>query len=130
MNLGPTRAALLQYRAKHATRSTPDNSRTTRETVMAPDRHSPEKPESFFQAAMERFLKEQQAPQSSPKPRSTGGHDVEMESVGSPDQPTTIWDPDDLDLGRPARATVATTTATTVFKRQTPHESGCQPCQN
>ncbi|GMF49079.1 unnamed protein product [Phytophthora fragariaefolia] len=38
-----------------------------------------------------------------------------MESVGSPDQPTTAWeyDPDDLDLGRPARATVATTTATT-----------------
>ncbi|GMF58132.1 unnamed protein product [Phytophthora fragariaefolia] len=36
-------------------------------------------------------------------------------SVGSPDQPTTAWkyDPDDLDLGRPARATVATTTATT-----------------
>ncbi|GMF25323.1 unnamed protein product [Phytophthora fragariaefolia] len=39
------------------------------------------------------------------KPRSTGDQDVEMESVGSPDQPTTAWeyDPDDLDLGRPAR---------------------------
>ncbi|GMF40661.1 unnamed protein product [Phytophthora fragariaefolia] len=38
-----------------------------------------------------------------------------MESVGSPDQPITAWEygPDDLDLGRAARATVATTTATT-----------------
>ncbi|GMF50503.1 unnamed protein product [Phytophthora fragariaefolia] len=38
-----------------------------------------------------------------------------MESVGSPDQPITAWeyDLDDLDLGRPACATVATTTATT-----------------
>ncbi|GMF53898.1 unnamed protein product [Phytophthora fragariaefolia] len=64
---------------------------------------------------MKRFLKEQQAPQTRPKPRSTGDQDVEMESFGSPDQPTTAWeyDPDDLDLGRPARATVATTTATT-----------------
>ncbi|GMF44442.1 unnamed protein product [Phytophthora fragariaefolia] len=63
----------------------------------------------------ERFLKERQMPQTRPKPRSTGDQDVEMESVGSPDQPITTWeyDPDDLDLGRPARATVATTTATT-----------------
>ncbi|GMF14949.1 unnamed protein product [Phytophthora fragariaefolia] len=66
-------------------------------------------------AAMERFLKEQQAPQTRPKPRLTGDQDLEMESVGSPDRPTTAWeyDPDDLDLGRPARATTATTTATT-----------------
>ncbi|GMG17470.1 unnamed protein product [Phytophthora fragariaefolia] len=47
--------------------------------------------------------------------RSTGNQDVEMESVGSPDQPITAWeyDPDDIDLGQPARATVATTTTTT-----------------
>ncbi|GMF19285.1 unnamed protein product [Phytophthora fragariaefolia] len=79
------------------------------------NRHPPEKLESFFQAAMERDLKGQQVPQTRPKPRSTGDQDVEMESVGSPDQPTTAWeyDPDDLDLGRPARASVATTTATT-----------------
>ncbi|GMF36341.1 unnamed protein product [Phytophthora fragariaefolia] len=64
---------------------------------------------------MERFLKEQQVPQTRPKPRSTGDQDVEMEAVGSPDQPITAseYDPDDLDLGRPARATVATATATT-----------------
>ncbi|GMF15584.1 unnamed protein product [Phytophthora fragariaefolia] len=64
---------------------------------------------------MQRFLKEQQVPLTRPKARSTGDQDVEMESVGTPDQPTTAWEygPDDLDLGRPARATVATTTATT-----------------
>ncbi|GMF44491.1 unnamed protein product [Phytophthora fragariaefolia] len=67
------------------------------------NRHPPEKLESFFQAAMERFLKEQQVPQTRPKPRSTGDQGVEMESVGLSDQPTTAWeyDPDDLDLGRP-----------------------------
>ncbi|GMF56493.1 unnamed protein product [Phytophthora fragariaefolia] len=76
----------------------------------------------IFQAAMERFLKEQQVPQTRRKPRSTGDQDVEMESVGSPDQPTTAWeyDPDDLDLGRPARATVATTTVTTSNQAITP----------
>ncbi|GMG14512.1 unnamed protein product [Phytophthora fragariaefolia] len=115
MTLGPAGAAMLQDRAKQVARLTPIKPRDTLEAVVNSDRHPPEKLELFFQAAKERFLKEQQVPQTRPKPRSTGDQDVEMESVGSPDQPITTWeyDPDDLDLGQPARAIVATTTATT-----------------
>ncbi|GMF53648.1 unnamed protein product [Phytophthora fragariaefolia] len=79
MTLGPTGAALLQYRAKHATRSTPDNSRTIRETATAQDRHPPKKLELSLQAATESVLTEQQVPQRPLKPRPTGDHDVEME---------------------------------------------------
>ncbi|GMF46701.1 unnamed protein product [Phytophthora fragariaefolia] len=115
MTLGPAGAAMLQNRAKQTAGRTTINPKDTLEAMVNSNRHPPEKLESFFQATMERFLKEQQVPQTRPKPRSTGDQDVEMELVGSPDQPTTAWeyDPDDLDLGRPARATVATTTATT-----------------
>ncbi|GMF53723.1 unnamed protein product [Phytophthora fragariaefolia] len=114
MALGPAGAAMLQNRAKQTAGRTTINPRDTREALANSNRHPPEKLKSFFQAAMERFLKEQQVPQTRPKPRSTGDQDVEMESGGSPDRPTTAWeyDPDDHDLGRPARATIATTTAT------------------
>ncbi|GMG17906.1 unnamed protein product [Phytophthora fragariaefolia] len=114
MPLGPAGATILQNRAKQTSGRRTINPRDTREAMVNSNRHPPEKLESFFQAAMERFLKKQQVPQTRPKPRSTGDQDVEMESVGSPDRPTTAWeyDPDDLDLGRPARATIATTTTT------------------
>ncbi|GMF45463.1 unnamed protein product [Phytophthora fragariaefolia] len=113
--LGPAGATMLQNLAKPTAGRTTINPRDTREAMVNPNRHPPEKLESFFQAAMERFLKEHQVPQTRPKPRSTGDQDVEMESVWSPDQPTTAWEyvPYDLDLGRPSRATVATTSATT-----------------
>ncbi|GMF49759.1 unnamed protein product [Phytophthora fragariaefolia] len=115
MTLGPAGAAMLQNRAKRTAGRTTINPRDTLEAMVSSNRHPPEKLESFFQAAMERFLKEHQLPQTRPKPSSTGDQDVEMEPVGSPDQPTTAWeyDPDDRNLGRPARASVATTTATT-----------------
>ncbi|GMF19246.1 unnamed protein product [Phytophthora fragariaefolia] len=92
MTLGPAGAAMLQNRAKQTAGRTTINPRDTREAMVNSNRHPPEKLESFFQAAMERFLKEQQVPQTRPKPRSTGDPDVEMESVGSPDQPTTAWE--------------------------------------
>ncbi|GMF58994.1 unnamed protein product [Phytophthora fragariaefolia] len=115
MTLGPAGAAMLQDRAKQAARLTPINPRATQEAMVNSDRHPPEKLKLFFKAATERFLKKQQGHQIWPKRRSTGDQDVAMESVGSPDQPITAWeyDPDDLDLGRPTRATVATTTTTT-----------------
>ncbi|GMF44973.1 unnamed protein product [Phytophthora fragariaefolia] len=87
MTLGPAGAAMLQNRAKPTAGLTTINPRDTLETMVNSNRHPPQKLESFFQAAMERFLKEQQVPQARPKPRSTGDQDVEMESVGSPDQP-------------------------------------------
>ncbi|EGZ04455.1 hypothetical protein PHYSODRAFT_343257 [Phytophthora sojae] len=69
--------------------------------------------ESYFQAAMGRFLKEQgvltptQAPEAT---QNAGSQDVEMESTGLSD-PDQHWkyDPDDIDFPVPARATVATT---------------------
>ncbi|GMF40033.1 unnamed protein product [Phytophthora fragariaefolia] len=129
MTSGPAGSAMIQNAAKQTAGRTTINPRDTREAMANSNRHPPEKLESFFQAATETFLKEQQVPQTRPKPRSTGDQDVEMESVGSPDRPTTAWeyDPDDLNLGRPARATIATTTATTSNPAiNTP----CQPCQN
>ncbi|GMF47857.1 unnamed protein product [Phytophthora fragariaefolia] len=94
MALGSAGAAMFQNRAKQTGRPTTINPRDTLESKVVSNRHPPEKLESFFQAAMERFLKEQQVTQARPKPRSTGDQDVEMESVGSPDQPTTAWEYD------------------------------------
>ncbi|GMF45032.1 unnamed protein product [Phytophthora fragariaefolia] len=132
MTLGPAGEAMLQNLAKQTAGRTTTNPKDTQEAMVNSIRHPPKELESFFQAAMEMFLKEQQVPQTRPKPRSTGDQDVEMESVGTPDLPTTAWeyDPDDLDLGRPARATVATTTTTTSNQAINTHGSGCQPCQN
>ncbi|KAE9289081.1 hypothetical protein PR003_g25649 [Phytophthora rubi] len=69
--------------------------------------------ESCFQAAMSRFLREQQismpnlAARTLPNP---GTRDVEMESAGSDDLERLQWeyDPDDLDLPAAAPAAVAT----------------------
>ncbi|KAE9298268.1 hypothetical protein PF008_g23539 [Phytophthora fragariae] len=112
MTLGPSGAAMLRDRAKRAATS-PTGS--TKIAVVDPKTRSPEKLESFFQSAMERFLKEQQAPQACLKPSLTEDQDVEMESVESPPRfpPPGEYDPDDLDLGQPARAAIATTTTTT-----------------
>ncbi|KAG6619547.1 reverse transcriptase [Phytophthora cinnamomi] len=115
MTLGPSGAAMLRDLADRADRATPTPNRTLRKASTNSDRYSPEKLESFFQAAMERFLKEQRVSHGQPKSRSTGDQDVEMESVGSPNQPASYgeYNPDDLDLSQPARAAVATATTTT-----------------
>ncbi|KAE9335682.1 hypothetical protein PR003_g12897 [Phytophthora rubi] len=74
---------------------------------------STDKLESYFQAAMSRFLREQQisvpnlAARALPNP---GTRDVEMESAGSEELERLQWeyDPDDLDLPTAASAAVAT----------------------
>ncbi|KAE9056243.1 hypothetical protein PF005_g32532 [Phytophthora fragariae] len=71
--------------------------------------------ESYFQAAVSRFLREQQismpnlAARTLPNP---GTRDVEMESAGSDDLERLQWeyDPDDLDLPATAPAAMATAT--------------------
>ncbi|KAE8875905.1 hypothetical protein PF003_g39995 [Phytophthora fragariae] len=76
---------------------------------------STDKMESYFQAAMSRFLREQQismpnlAARTLPNP---GTRDVEMESAGSDDLERLQWeyDPDDLDLPAAAPAAMATAT--------------------
>ncbi|POM74699.1 LOW QUALITY PROTEIN: Hypothetical protein PHPALM_8302 [Phytophthora palmivora] len=64
---------------------------------------------------MNRFLKEQQGPSNPVILAPAEDQDVDMESVGSPDQHPNLheYDPDDLDLDPPRRAAVASTSATT-----------------
>ncbi|KAE8898262.1 hypothetical protein PF005_g19350 [Phytophthora fragariae] len=77
---------------------------------------STDKLESYFQAAMSRFLREQQismpnlAARALPNP---GTRDVEMESAGSEELERLQWeyDPDDLDLPTSTPAAVATAAA-------------------
>ncbi|EGZ23324.1 hypothetical protein PHYSODRAFT_263366 [Phytophthora sojae] len=110
MTLGPSGAAMLRSRTERAGGEAAVPRREPKATATS-TRHSPEKLESFFQAAMERFLKEQQLPAIALKSRPTGDQDVEMGSVGSPNRYSTSWefDPDDLDLGRPVRTAIAAT---------------------
>ncbi|KAE9340801.1 hypothetical protein PR003_g10310 [Phytophthora rubi] len=83
---------------------------------------STDKMESYFQAAMSRFLREQHitmpnlAARTLPNP---GTRDVEMESAGSDDLERLQWeyDPDDLDL--PAAAPAAMATAAVGFSEST-----------
>ncbi|POM80502.1 LOW QUALITY PROTEIN: Hypothetical protein PHPALM_1655, partial [Phytophthora palmivora] len=68
--------------------------------------------ESYFQAAINRFLKEQQGPSNPVILAPAEDRDVDMES---PDQHPNLheYDPDDLDLDPPRRAAVASASATT-----------------
>ncbi|GMF33489.1 unnamed protein product [Phytophthora fragariaefolia] len=76
----------------------------------------PSRMQSFFDAAMERFLKEQQASSNMPAaarepadPKLSGAQDVDMKSVGSAHSHLSEYDPDDLNVDVPARAAVAAT---------------------
>ncbi|POM72278.1 LOW QUALITY PROTEIN: Hypothetical protein PHPALM_11032, partial [Phytophthora palmivora] len=108
MTLGPSGAAMLRQREDHETKRVPDG--------IAPNmtQGSNAKLESYFQAAMSRFLKEQQGPINPAILAPAEDRDVDMESVGSPDQHPNLheYDPDDLDLDPPRRATVASASAT------------------
>ncbi|EGZ18864.1 hypothetical protein PHYSODRAFT_498614, partial [Phytophthora sojae] len=124
MSLGPSGASMLRARAQIQRESSPqprsqprskkqsapsvDPTATTSGSDMSTSRL-----ESFFQAAMNRLLKEQGALTPAMTPRAVQNHDsqdVEMESTGS-SNPDPHWesDPDDIDFPAPARATVATT---------------------
>ncbi|KAE8988836.1 hypothetical protein PR002_g21634 [Phytophthora rubi] len=83
-----------------------------------PPRTPPQDPasslETFFQAAMSRFLSERpeiRTPRQRAIHSKVGERDVDMESVGSQDHPE-LWeyDPDDLDMGA-TRQTAATAAA-------------------
>ncbi|POM61427.1 LOW QUALITY PROTEIN: hypothetical protein PHPALM_29557, partial [Phytophthora palmivora] len=109
MTLGPSGAARLRQRGDHEAKRMTD--------VIAPNmtQRSNAKLESYFQAAMNRFLKEQQGPINPVILAPAEDQDVDMESVGSPDQHPNLheYDPDDLDLDPPRRAAVASASATT-----------------
>ncbi|KAL4163229.1 hypothetical protein KRP22_014808 [Phytophthora ramorum] len=67
--------------------------------------------ESYFQAAMSRFLKEQQVINPPRVPAEPKYEDVDMESVGSHHPSPWDYDPDDLEAPRSGRVTVATAAA-------------------
>nr|KAE8926447.1 hypothetical protein PF009_g23361 [Phytophthora fragariae] len=128
-SLGPTGAAMLQARSK-VSRSKPTRAKT-KKTSRAVDKPttpphlvitsdnattSTDKMESYFQAAMSRFLREQQICMPNLEARTLpnpGTRDVEMESAGSDDLERLQWeyDPDDLDPPTAAPAAVATAAA-------------------
>ncbi|KAG6590614.1 uncharacterized protein IUM83_18274 [Phytophthora cinnamomi] len=121
MSLGPSGASMLQARSK-AQRPDHPRSGSRKQAAKQADQvttatgsgsdESTGRLESYFQAAMCRFLREQQtpAPQAIQNP---GSQDVDMESTESPDPDHSHWeyDPDELDFPTPSRAAVATTTA-------------------
>ncbi|KAE9264423.1 hypothetical protein PR003_g32808, partial [Phytophthora rubi] len=104
MTLGPSGAAMLQQR-KMKEETTHQQPALTASAFVAPDRGSTDRMQSFFNAAMDRFLREQQTPEAAPASQFTrptrtsadtpsapraaatakahGSQDVEMESVGS-----------------------------------------------
>ncbi|KAE8909725.1 hypothetical protein PF002_g23205 [Phytophthora fragariae] len=127
MSLGPTGAAMLHARSKVSRQKlTRAKVKKTSGAVSKPTTSSPhlvittdnattstDKMEYIFQAAVSRFLREQQismpnlAARTFPNP---GTRDVEMESAGSDELERLQWeyDPDDLDLPTAAPAAVAT----------------------
>ncbi|KAG6590560.1 reverse transcriptase [Phytophthora cinnamomi] len=121
MSLGPSGASTLQARSK-AQRPDHPRSGSRKQAAKQADQattaigsgsdESTGRLESYFQAAMSRFLREQQTPvpQAIQNP---GSQDVDMESTESPDPDHSHWeyDPDELDFPTPSRAAVATTTA-------------------
>ncbi|KAE9274615.1 hypothetical protein PF008_g29549 [Phytophthora fragariae] len=121
MTLGPSGAAMLQSRNAEAKRHVPqgDVSTTTR-----PDLHSPDRMQTFFNAAMGRFLREQQSasqPQPVPNPsKIPDAQDVDMESVGSYHGSQNEFDPDDLSIDTPRRAVLASAEASPGSTTSTP----------
>ncbi|KAE8962159.1 hypothetical protein PR003_g28830, partial [Phytophthora rubi] len=136
MTLGPSGAAMLQQR-KMKEETTHQQPALTAFAFVAPDRGSADRMQSFFNAAMDRFLREQQTPEAAPSSQFTiptrtsadtpsapraaasakahSSQDVQkkMESVGSRhSEMADEYDPDDMSLEAPRRAAVASAGAT------------------
>ncbi|ETM38602.1 hypothetical protein L914_15140, partial [Phytophthora nicotianae] len=102
MQLGPSEAAMLQTRSQRVSNVMP---RADVPVAASRSNENPDRLETFFNSAMERFLKEQRAAQGTPAVapvRRTEPQDVDMESVGSDHGE---YDPDDLDLPASRQAT-------------------------
>ncbi|GMF34101.1 unnamed protein product [Phytophthora fragariaefolia] len=99
MSLGPSGAAMLQARSQiHQREKSKPRSKRQPIASMDPTTSASDtsagRLETYFQAAMSRFLKEQQVLSSPPTPIGTqnpGSQDGEMSYVGSPD-PDPHWD--------------------------------------
>ncbi|ETM30631.1 hypothetical protein L914_21693 [Phytophthora nicotianae] len=117
MQLGPSGAAMLQTRSQQVSNKRP---RAGASAAVSRLNESPDRLQTFFNSAMERFLKEQRAAQGTPTEplmRGTELQDVDMESVGSDHGE---YDPDDLDLPASREATVAAAATATGLPAVTP----------
>ncbi|GMF33047.1 unnamed protein product [Phytophthora fragariaefolia] len=119
MSLGPSGAAMLQARSQihQGEKSKPRSKRqpiASMDPMTSASDTSAGRLETYFQAAMSRFVKEQQVLPSPPTPTGTqnpGSQDGEMLSAGSPDlDPHWEYDPDDIDLPTSDRAVMTTMT--------------------
>ncbi|GMF53887.1 unnamed protein product [Phytophthora fragariaefolia] len=117
MSLGPFGAAMLQARSQihQGEKSKPRSKRqpiASIDPTTSPSDTPASRLETYFQAAMSRFLKEQQVLPSPPTPtgiQNPGSQDVEMLSAGSPDpDPHWEYDPDDINLPTSDRSAMAT----------------------
>ncbi|KAE8983061.1 hypothetical protein PR001_g23200 [Phytophthora rubi] len=117
MQLGPSRAAMFQTCSADDSKvkiHAPRLAKTTSDRIPLADPPSTNSLETYFQAAMSRFLIERPEIRASrpvvsrPNP---GEQDVDMESAGSQDHPEHWeYDPDNLDM-RNARRTATTAAA-------------------
>ncbi|POM73861.1 Reverse transcriptase [Phytophthora palmivora] len=102
MTLGPSGSSMLHERKANANQNHPG-------TAYAP--LNSDRMHTFFNAAMDRFLKEQQTartqPMTQPQTDPRGMRDVEMESVGSHSGYQGEFDPDNLSIDVPQPALVA-----------------------
>ncbi|POM70504.1 LOW QUALITY PROTEIN: Hypothetical protein PHPALM_13041, partial [Phytophthora palmivora] len=102
MTLGPSGSSMLHKHRTNASQNQPG-------TAYAP--LNSDRMHTFFNAAMDRFLKEQQTartqPMTQPQTDPRGMRDVEMESVGSHSGYQGEFDPDDLSIDVPRPALVA-----------------------
>ncbi|POM72519.1 Hypothetical protein PHPALM_10752, partial [Phytophthora palmivora] len=105
MTLGPTGATMLRERHSNEKSLRPND--TTPVTMPSKPAHSSDRMQTFFNAAMERFLKEERATGSAPvleRTEAGGTRDVDMESVESPRGMQEEYDPDDLSIDMPRQA--------------------------
>ncbi|KAE9275578.1 hypothetical protein PF001_g26516 [Phytophthora fragariae] len=117
MQLGPSCAAMFQTRSADDSNvkiHVPQLAKTTPDRIPLADPPSTSSLETYFQAAMSRFLNERpeigasRPAVSRPDP---GEQDIDMESAGSQDHPEHWeYDPDDIDM-KNARRTATTAAA-------------------
>ncbi|GMF34366.1 unnamed protein product [Phytophthora fragariaefolia] len=109
MPLGPAGEAMLQARRATLKEELPPIKTTV---VSTHEQDHPSRMQTFFDATMDRFLKEQQTTGSrsaTTARKSSEMSDVDMESVGSHHDQLDEFDPDDLSINVPRRAAVAST---------------------
>ncbi|OWY97356.1 hypothetical protein PHMEG_00032132 [Phytophthora megakarya] len=128
MSLGPSGAAMLEARSKNhdpASNQPKGATPTDQATTTSSSDRSAGTLQKFFNAAMDRFLAEQQAAGADPvvpEPQNAGSRDVDMESIRSSDRGSNWeYDPDDIDFPVPAQTAVATaasgSTGSTMIQR-------------